>query len=189
MLRPAHVVDLPILRALIREGALAGSFDRGLATESREATLFFANLRQALSSGYFVEEDPRSGGIATVAVPGYVYVPDGDHATHRPIGFGLFKAARVGYELWLTGVDAAWRGKGHGRKMFAALLATPPGREAFVVRMKTSGAESPAMAHLLTSFGYVSLRATPRQTWYLRDDAPAQLRSQFRPPAVLRTAS
>jgi hypothetical protein len=55
MLRPAHVVDLPILRALIREGALSGSFDRVLATESREAALFFTNLRQALASGYFVE--------------------------------------------------------------------------------------------------------------------------------------
>ena len=50
MLRPANVVDLPILRALIREGALTGSFDRSLATESRESALFFNNLRQALAS-------------------------------------------------------------------------------------------------------------------------------------------
>ncbi len=66
MLRPANVVDLPILRALIREGALTGSFDRSLATESRESTLFFNNLRQALASGYFVEPDPRTGDLATV---------------------------------------------------------------------------------------------------------------------------
>jgi len=45
MLRPANVVDLPILRALIRDGAIRGSFDRELATESREASLFFASPR------------------------------------------------------------------------------------------------------------------------------------------------
>ncbi len=143
MLRPANVVDLPLLRALIRDGALADSFDRDLATESRESTLFFSNLRQALVSGYFVEQDPRTGDLATVAVLGYVYTPDGETSMHRPIGFGIFKAAHVGYELWLTGVDAAWRGHGHGRAMLAALLATDPGRKAYVVRVKTYGADSP----------------------------------------------
>ncbi len=179
MLRPANVVDLPILRALIRDGAVRGSFDRELATESREATLFFSNLRQALSTGYFVEEDPRTGDLATVAVPGYVYLPEGGGA-HKPIGFGLFKAAAVGYELWLTGVDAAWRGHGHGRAMMAALLKTNPGKSAYVVRVNTFGRESPAMGHLLRSFGYVCLRETPQYTWYLRNDAPAELGLRMR---------
>ena len=85
MLRPAHVVDLPTLRALIREGALAGSFERELATESRAATLFFTHLRQALASGYFVEPDPRSGDLSTFAVLAYVYVPDQDVTVHHPI--------------------------------------------------------------------------------------------------------
>jgi GNAT superfamily N-acetyltransferase len=185
MLRPANVVDLPILRALIRDGAIRGSFDRELATESRAATLFFSNLRQALATGYFVEEDPRTGDLATVAVPGYVYLPES--GTHKPIGFGLFKAATFGYELWLTAVDAAWRGHGHGRAMMAALLETPPGKSAYVVRVNTFGRESPAMGHLLVSFGYACARETPQYTWYVRNDAPLELRqrtrSPLRPPA------
>jgi ribosomal protein S18 acetylase RimI-like enzyme len=184
MLRPATVVDLPILRALIREGAVAGSLDRDLATESRETTLFYSNLRQALASGYFVEQDPRTGDLTTTAVLGFVYVAEGDISMHRPIGFGIFKALAPGYELWLTGVDVAWRGKGHGRAMLAELLATDPGRKAYVVRVRTGGADSPAADHLLQAFGYARLREMPRFTWYLRNDAPAALREQLRTPAV-----
>src|SRR5262245_30227981 len=147
MLHPANVVDLPALRAFIREGALTGSFERELATESREATKFFTNLRQALASGYFVEPDPRTGDLATFAVLAYVYVPENDPAVHRPIGFGIFKAAPIGYELWLTGIDAAWRGRGHGRRMLTALFETSPGRKAYLVRVKNFGSESAATAH------------------------------------------
>jgi GNAT superfamily N-acetyltransferase len=177
MLRPANVVDLPVLRALIREGALSGSFDPDLATDSREATLFFTNLRQALASGYFVEPDPRTGDLTTLAVLGFVYVPDDDPTIHRPIGFGLFKAAAVGYDLWLMGIDAAWHGRGYGRRMLAALLDTQPGRNAYLVRVKTYGKQSPAMARLLSSFGYSNVRETPQLTWYLRSDAPEALRT------------
>ena len=179
MLRPANVVDLPILRALIREGALTGSFDRSLATESRESTLFFSNLRQALASGYFVEPDPQTGDLATAAVLAFVYLSDEDPTIHRPIGFGLFKASAVGYELWLTGIDAAWRGRGHGRRMLGELLDTRPGREAFLVRVQTYGKESPAMAHLLGAFGYSCIHETPRLTLYLRRDAPESLRASL----------
>ena len=193
MLRPANVVDLPSLRALIREGALTGSFERELATESREATQFFTHLRQALASGYFVEPDPRTGDLGTFAVLAYLYVPDHDPTVHHPIGFGIFKAAPIGYgyELWLTGIDAAWRGRGHGRRMLAALLETPPGRKAYLVRMKNFGSQSPAMAHLLESFGYTSLRETLKLTWYLRNDAPEELRSAYAgtPPVESRKAS
>jgi GNAT superfamily N-acetyltransferase len=189
MLRPAIVTDLPILRALIREGAMTGSFDRDLATDSREAGLFFTNLRQALASGYFVEENPRTGELATVAAPGFVYLPDGEIAVHRPIGFGLFKAMATGYELWLTGIDAAWRGHGHGRAMLKALLDTQPGRRAFVVRVKTRAPEADAMSHLLASFGYTSVREAPQHTWFLRSDAPAALRAELNAPPVRQTAA
>ena len=189
MLRPATVVHLPILRTLIRDGAAAGSFDRGLAIESREAAQFFAHLRQALATGYFVEEDPRTGGLSTVAVPGYVYLPDTGAAANRPIGFGLFKAVADGYELWLTGVEGGWRGHGHGRALLDALLKTPPGRKAFVVRINAGGHESPAMAHLLQSFGYSSVRETPQHAWYLRHDAPEELGQSLRGTRMPKTAS
>jgi len=182
MLRPANVVDLPVLRALIREGALSGDFDPDLATESRDAAMFFNNLRHALATGYFVEPDPRTGDLATAAVLAYVYLQDEDPTMHRPIGFGLFKAASVGYELWLTGIDAAWRGKAHEHKMLAALLETTPGRIAYLARVKPYGKESLAMARLLSSFGYSAVRETPKLALYLRRDAPDALRELHAPP-------
>ena len=88
MLQPAHVGHLPVLRALIRDGAARGAFDRALAGDSRDAALFFSNLRQALNTGYFVVEDPRTGDLATVAVPGYVYLPDRGGASSLPPAAG-----------------------------------------------------------------------------------------------------
>ena len=174
MLRPANVVDLPILRALIRDGAVTGSIDRELASESREAALFFSNLRQALATGYFVEEEPLTGDLVTVAVPGYVYLPDGE-AVDKPVGFGLFKAIAVGYELWLTGLATAWRGHGHGRAMLTALLNTPPGKQTYLVRLNTEGRESSTMGHLLLTLGYNRAQKAPLHTWYARKDAPDEL--------------
>lgn len=188
MLRPANVVDLPTLRALIRDGAMTGSVDRELASESREAALFFANLRQALATGYFVEEEPLTGDLVTVAVPGYVYLPDGE-AVDRPVGFGLFKAVAIGYELWLTGLATAWRGHGHGRAMLTALLKTPPGKHTYVVRLNTEGRESVAMGQLLLTLGYKCAQKTPQHTWYLRNDAPPELGQGFLTSQMPRMAN
>jgi GNAT superfamily N-acetyltransferase len=176
MLQPAHVGHLGILRALIRDGAARGGFDRSLATDSREASLFFSNLRRALTTGYFIEEDAATGDLKTVAVPGYVYHPDRGGAATQPIGFGLFKAIPEGFELWLTGVDPAWRGHGHGRTMLGALLGTPAGRQAYVVRLQRFGRDSPAMAHLLGSYDYTQTSEVTHQTsWFIRGDAPPAL--------------
>jgi GNAT superfamily N-acetyltransferase len=180
MLHPAHVGHLGILRALIRDGAARGGFDRSLATDSREANLFFSNLRRALTTGYFIEEDPSTGDLTTVAVPGYVYHPERGGSSSQPIGFGLFKAIPEGFELWLTGVDPAWRGHGHGRAMLGALLGTPAGRKAYVVRLQRFGRDSPAMAHLLASFDYSQTSETTAQTaWFLRGDAPPALAARI----------
>jgi hypothetical protein len=117
MLAPAHAGHLGLLQNWIKSGAAEGSFDRELMRDSAESTLFFANLRQALVVGYFVQEDAR-GRLMTCSASGYMYCPDRTGDRSHPIGFGLFKAlANFGYELWLTGVDRAWRGHGHGRAM------------------------------------------------------------------------
>jgi GNAT superfamily N-acetyltransferase len=189
MLSPAHVGHLPILRALIRDGAARGGFDRELATDSPGATQFFSNLRRALTTGYFIEAIPGSGALATVAVPGYVYVPERGGSISQPIGFGLFKTIDVGYELWLTGVDPAWRGHGHGRAMLASLLATPPGSKAYLVRVHRFGRDSPAMAHLLASFDYAEAAVGKNHTWFVRSDAPEALREriQAEPPPPRQT--
>ena len=175
MLSAAHAGHLPALRAMIRAGAAEGSFDRELAADTPEVTLFFANLRQALVTGYFVEQDFQGNGLPRAA-PGYVYWPGERRAEEKPVGFGLFKAfAEFGYELWLTGVDAAWRGNGHGRAMLAALLATPAGRLAWTVRVQRLGASSPVMTRLLAEQGYDIVRESRAQSWFLRKDAPPAL--------------
>ena len=190
MLHPAHVGHLGVLRALIRDGAARGGFDRALATDSRESNVFFSNLRRALTTGYFIEEDPRSGDLKTVAVPGYVYHPDRGGAASQPIGFGLFKAIPEGFELWLTGVDPAWRGHGHGRAMLGSLLATPAGSKAYVVRLQRFGRDSPAMAHLLASFDYTQTGNTAAVTQlFLRGDAPPELVARLAADAAPQSRS
>ena len=128
MLQPAHVGHLAMLRSLIRQGAQDGSFDRELGATSPEAEAFFAKLKRALVTGYFVEEG-RSGRIDTIAVPGYVFWPDDRNTGTQPVGFGLFRAIDGGYELWLAGLDLGVRGGGHGRALLAALFATLAGAE------------------------------------------------------------
>ena len=130
MLRPAHIGHLALLRSLIRDAARDGAFDPALAWDSAAASRFFGELRQALKTGYFVVEDPKSGTVSTVAVPGYVYWADETAGSEPPIGFGLFRAVDDGYELWLAGLETHLRGKGHGRAMLQALFSTPTGARA-----------------------------------------------------------
>jgi ribosomal protein S18 acetylase RimI-like enzyme len=179
MIAPAHVGHLATLRALIREGAAEGSFDRALAFDSDETKLFFATLRQALVTGYFVVEDAR-GILSRRAVPGYVYWPDDRTEFSQPVGFGLFRAfADTGYELWLTGVASTRRRIGHGRAMLAALLDTPAGRLAWVVRVQRTSESGAAMERLLADHGYVRVRDAGDTLWFVRADAPEELQARI----------
>jgi len=181
MLSAAHAGHLPALRAMIRAAAAEGSFDRELAEDTPEVQLFFANLRQALVTGYFVEQDVH-GNACPRATPGYVYWPAGRKAAEeRPVGFGVFKAfVDFGYELWLTGVESAWRGAGHGRTLVSSLLATPAGRLAWTVRVQRAGPSAAVMTHLLAEHGYAVARESRTQTWFLRADAPPALVERMR---------
>jgi hypothetical protein len=180
MLQPAHVGHLALLRALIRDGAAEGSFDRELANDTGEAHEFFEKLKRALVTGYFVEHDVRTGKIDTVAVPGYVFWPDDRHSGMPPVGFGLFRALDQGYELWLAGLEFAKRGGGHGRALLAALLATPPGQKTYVVRVQRASRYMPQVSHLLESLGFESIGDTARLRWFVRKDAPAALSARIR---------
>ena len=160
--------------------ASEGSFDRGLAAESTEATEFFEKLKRALVTGYFVEQDPRTGRIDTVAVPGYVFWPDDRHSGMPPVGFGLFRALDNGYELWLAGLEFARRGGGHGRALLEALFATSAGQQTFVVRVQRASRYVPQVTHLLESLGFNSVGDTARLRWFVRHDAPPTLASRIR---------
>jgi hypothetical protein len=180
MLQPAHVGHLALLRALIREGAVEGSFDRDLAAEGEESSHFFDKLKRALVTGYFVEQDPRSGRLETVAVPGYVFWPDDRNSGTPPVGFGLFRALEGGYELWLAGLEFAQRGGGHGRALLASLMATPPGQKTYVVRVQRGSRYLHAVTHLLDSLGFDAVGDTSRLRWFVRRDAPISLAARIR---------
>jgi GNAT superfamily N-acetyltransferase len=188
MLSAAHAGHLPALRAMIRAGAVEGSFERDLAADTPDVRMFFANLRQALVTGYFVDQDLQGNGIPRAA-PGYVYWPNERAPDDRPVGFGLFKAfGDFGYELWLTGVDAAWRGAGHGRTMLTSLLATPAGRLAWTVRVQRLGPSAAVMKHLLEEHRYAVVRESRAQMWFLRNDAPPALMERMRGARIVPRA-
>jgi ribosomal protein S18 acetylase RimI-like enzyme len=188
MIAPAHAGHIDALRHWIRAGAAEGSFDAELAVNSAESDLFFANLRLALVTGQFVQRDP-AGQICARSASGYIYWPDDDGDRARPVGFGLFKALGLpGYELWLAGLDTHARGRGHGRAMLCALLGTPTGRMAYVVRVNRHGRGGAAMLHLLESLGFRIERETPEQTWLVRSDAHPALAARIR-GARLATAN
>jgi hypothetical protein len=162
-----------MLRSLIRQGAAEGSFDRTLAADTPGAVEFFARLKRALVSGYFVEEDPSTGRVQSVPVPGYVFWPDGRNSGSPPVGFGLFRALEGGYELWLAGLEFERRGGGHGRALIEALLATPPGKKTWVVRIPRGSRYAPVVQHLLGPFAFDHAGDTARLRWFVRRGAPA----------------
>jgi ribosomal protein S18 acetylase RimI-like enzyme len=189
VLAPAHAGHLGLLQNWIKSGAAEGAFDRELATDSAESTLFFANLRQALVVGYFVQED-RSGRLVTCPASGYLYCPDRTGDRSHPVGFGLFKALPgVGYELWLTGLDRAWRGQGHGRAMLSAMLATPAGQLAYVVRVNPVGANGATMQYLLEALQFSAVRDTSELRWFVRADAPDGLAERVRTAPLVQSGS
>jgi len=173
VLAPAHVGHLAMLRSLIRDGVAEGSFDRALAVDTPGAVEFFARLKRALVSGYFVEEDPKTGQVQSVPVPGYVFWPDGRNSGTPPVGFGLFRALDGGYELWLAGLEFERRGDGHGRALLEALLATPPGKKTWVVRIPRGSRYAGVVQHLLAPFDFDHAGDTTRLRWFVRRSAPA----------------
>lgn len=179
MLRPAHIGHLALLRSLIREAARDGAFDPELAWESPTAERFFTELRQALKTGYFVVNDSKTGTLQTVAVPGYVYWADDGAGGAPPVGFGLFRAVDDGYELWLAGLEASLRGRGHGRAMLKALFATDTGKRTRFMRVRRAARYAKAIAHLLAEQGFTPTRETHNETWFVRASGAAPGRREI----------
>jgi ribosomal protein S18 acetylase RimI-like enzyme len=175
MLAPAHIGHLALLRSIIRDTAAEGSFESGLAADNPQSAEFFAKLKRALVHGYFVEEDPRSGKVQSIAVPGYVFWPDDRNSGQAPVGFGLFRAVESGYELWLAGVEFGRRGDGHGRALIDALFTTPPGRKTWVVRIPRGSRYHATVQHLLSAHGFEHAGDTTSLRWFVRNDAPQRL--------------
>jgi hypothetical protein len=180
VLQPAHVGHLALLRTLIRQGAADGSFDRELASDTPAAEEFFAKLKRALVTGYFVEES-RTGKLDRIAVPGYVFWPDNRNTASPPVGFGIFRALDTGgYELWLAGLDLALRGGGQGKAMLNALFATPHGRTTFVVRVQRESRHVQRLQQILEEAGFALVGDTARLRWFVHRSAPPVLAARVR---------
>ncbi len=188
MLQPAHVGHLALLRTLIRQGAADGSFDRDLAVDSAAGEEFFAKLKRALVTGYFVE-DVGTGKLATVSVPGYVFWPDDRHSGMPPVGFGLFRSIEAtGYELWLAGLDLTARSGDQGRALLAALFGTPPGQKTYIVRVHRDSNHIKDLQSLLVDFGFSAIGDTAQLRWFLHRDAPEALASRVQRTVDSRVA-
>lgn len=168
--RPDH---LDLIARVVKSGAAAGSWDRELSTPGPALATLLAKLQRALVQGYLSQTDPRTGQLIETRIAGYVYRPDADGP---PIGFGLFKDfTATGLELWLVGIDAPYRDRGHGRAMLEELLATPLGARAELARCALASEGSRRLAHLLNSNGFESCRTTPDEEWLLHRRTPADV--------------
>jgi ribosomal protein S18 acetylase RimI-like enzyme len=170
--RPSH---FDWIARNLREGAAEGSFDAELATDSLASHVFFANLRQALQTGYFME-GKGDATPAQAAASGYVFVLSRASRHEVPVGFALFKSmGGSGFELWLTAVDRRYRGRGFAKAMLQAALGTPAGMLAHVARVNRAGASSGAIAGALEAVGYRHARDGEHVRWFVREDAPQAL--------------
>jgi hypothetical protein len=180
MLAPAHVGHLAMLRSLIRQSAAEGSFESSLAADTPQSVDFYAKLKRALSHGYFVEEDPATGRMGSVGVPGYVFWPDDRHSGNPPAGFGLFRALEGGYELWLAGLELGRRGDGQGRALIDALFATTQGKKTWIVRIPRGSRYRATVHHLLLPHEFAAVGDTTHMRWFLRAGAPQALKMKIR---------
>lgn len=173
MLQAATPEHLDFIRRVLREGAAEGSFEAEIAGDSVAASLFFANMADALRSGYLRTPDAQGNPTREVHVAGYVYRP---REGAPLVGFGLFKEiGSAGFELWLTGIAAEARRQGHGRAMLGELLATPPGQMTCMIRCVRSSASGEIAGRLFREYGFAPCRETPRTLWLVSAKAPPEL--------------
>ena len=172
MIAAANLSHLRFLQGRITEGAATGAFEPELRADSPESRLFFVNVERMLMSGRFIEEGPRTGALMQVATFGYVFAPEESSNKDGLIGFGLFKSTPVALELWLFGLCASWRGRGYGKRLLAALMATPHGKVCYLARVRKSASYRATTTSLLSRHGFSALRETTETTWLVRRDAP-----------------
>ena len=188
MLQPAHVGHLAMLRSLIRQGAQDGSFDRELGASSPEAEAFFAKLKRALVTGYFVEEGRSRQASTRSRCPVTCSGPTTATPAPSPWASACSARSRAATSCGWPGLDLGARGGGHGRALLAALFATAQGQKTWVVRVQRGSRYVGALQHLLADFGFELVGDTPRLRWFLRTDAPAELASRVRDAVDARSA-
>ena len=188
MLQPAHVGHLAMLRSLIRQGAQDGSFDRELGATSPEAEAFFAKLKRALVTGYFVEEgrtgQHRHGRRSRLRV--LARRPQHRHAARRASASSAPSTAvtscgsRASTSARAAAATAArcWRRCSRRRR----------GRRPGSCACSAGRATSPRCSTCSPTSASCLVGDTLRLRWFLRTDAPAELASRVRDAVDARSA-
>ena len=176
MLQPAHVGHLALLRSLIRQGARTAASIAISAIDSPSAEEFFAKLKRALVTGYFVE-DVGSGKLATVVGSRLRVLarrPPQRHAAGRLRPLPCDR--RRGYELWLAGLDLG-RARRRPRPRAAGGAVRDAAGPEDLHRPRAARLElrQGRCNSLLVDFGFTPIGDTARLRWFLHNDAPDAL--------------
>jgi GNAT superfamily N-acetyltransferase len=160
---------------ILREGGRRRKLRRGACDRFARGTGLFREPPAGARDGLPPDRRRRCTPSQTAA-SGYVYTLASASRGAIPIGFTLFKSiGGLGFEVWLVGVDRRFRGKGFGKAMLQAALATPAACSPTSRRVNRAGHDCVAMGKALGGAGYRPERDGPDVRWFVRQDAPQAL--------------
>ena len=178
MLAPLSSKHLVLVGRVIRSGAAEGSWSSALQKQGPELNSLLAKVHYAMLNGYVPQADCRIGRVIATHIAGYAYRPSLDAPE---IGFGLFKDfSESGFEIWLLGIDDAWRAKGHGRAMIQELLATPLGTRAELARCAWASESARRCSYILKSNDFATYFSSEKDEWVQHRRTPAAMVEKLR---------
>ncbi len=152
----------PLLRELIRDGALAGSFDAALAQDAPETALFFNNLQRVIAN-HIWRRPGQNGSHTDVAAHILMY-----HSLYSEEAAGFVAVRRIGklgYELWMTALSPSLRKLGIGQKMLKEFLSTSLGLETTIAQCDRNASGASPCAAGLQRLGFMVVRVGKYSTW------------------------
>ena len=154
--------DFPLLRELIRDGALGGSFDPVLAQDGPESALFFESLRHVIADNVW-QRPGQHGGHVDVTAHILMFHP---RYANEAGGFVAVRGiGKLGYELWLTALSPSLRRRGLGQQMLEEFLATPLGLQTMIAQCDHDANGAGACAASLQRLGFKVVRVGRYSTW------------------------
>jgi GNAT superfamily N-acetyltransferase len=175
MLRLASEADFPVIRELIVDGATSGSFDLQLAQPTEESAEFFARLRHVIQERIWLRPDLSKNILW--AIPACIWIFEDPVWGLGPLGFvALRGAGRIGYELWLTAIELAYRQKGVGKQMIGEVLGTSIGQHVVVAQCDRRAEGARRMASILRHFGFECVREATQSQWLARSTLPTAVK-------------
>lgn len=177
MITVALTEHLDLVGRILQSGAVAGSWDPALREPGPFLDSLLAKIHCSLVDGFVRQIDPRIGKEIEIRIAGYVYCTA---PGTPPIGFGLFKDfSPSGFELWLSGIDESWRGKGFGKALFTEILATPLGNRTELARCALASKSARRASHILKMNGFATCRTTSSEELLLHSRTPTVVAQTF----------